>query len=174
MDFEIESEPIKGGQPPSVCLDTLIEYAAGRLAYSVRKHALKIELSCVLYGEIEGKPGVPVKHIAPRSYERLVQAARVLLKERSLACTKEALHESVGFYENMLADPDVPAFARIKCRENLDRIKTAVTSSGKNRFGYGHGQEQVIDLNEIDIVIRKKILDDMRGNGNDNNSSSSQ
>lgn len=163
MDIEeIESENIDpGGHPVTVCFDTLIEYVAERLAYSVRKTRLQMELSCILYGEIEDQPGVPVKRIAARSYERLVGKARALLKERSLICAVESKEESIGFYENLLADDDVPPAVRIKARENMDRIKQSITSSG---MGGHDNREQVIDLDKIDIVLRKKILEDIRGN----------
>lgn len=158
MDVEdIESEePKHKGKEATVCFDSIIEYAAERLAYSVRKYALKNELSLILYGEIKDKPGIPVKRIASRSFERLLAKARTLLKERSLTCSKEAREESIGFYENMLADPETPPFVRIKARENLDKIKTQVDPGSQSK------SEQVIDLNEIDIIIRKKILNDMR------------
>ncbi len=155
--MEIESEEPKdlGGHPTTVCFDSLIEYAAERLAFCVRKTKLKIELSCILYGEeVEGS-GIPKKRIAPRSYETLVGKARAILRERSLISSQEAREESIGFYENLLADEDTPSFARIKARENLDRIKQQSLSGVLP-------EEQVIDLDKIDIVIRKKILNDMR------------
>lgn len=158
---DIESEePKRKGKEATVCIDSLIEYAAERIAYSVRKYKLKTELSCILYGEHPDFPGVPIKRIASRSFERLCGKARALLKDRSLTGTKEAREESIGFYENMVADEEVPAFARIKARENLDKIKTQVNPGSQS----SSNPEQVIDLNEIDIVIRKKILKDIRGN----------
>lgn len=155
--MEIESEATKHpGQPPTVCLDSLIEFAAERLAFCVRKSRLKNELSLILYGEDPKYKNVPLKRIAPRSYERIVGKARTLLKQRSLICSAQAREEAVGFYENLIADADTPSFARIKAMENLERIKS------RSILSEGTSQEQVIDLNEIDIVIRKKILDDVR------------
>lgn len=151
---DIESEPVTKGRPVSVCLDSLIEYAAERLAFSVRKYALKKEISLILYGEDPKNPGVEIKRINPASFEKILTKARSLLKVRSLTSSEQAHHESIGFYENMLADEDTPASARIKARENLDRIKATGSA--------GAASEQIIDLNEIDIMIRKKILDGIR------------
>ncbi len=151
---DIKSEPATKGRPVSVCLDSIVEFAAERLAFSVRKAKLKTEISFILYGEDPKDSKFPAKRINPASYEKIATKARALLKKRSLVSTEQAHHESIGFYENLLADEDTPAFARIKARENLDRIKLAGSA--------GAAPEQIIDLNEIDIVIRKKILDGIR------------
>ena len=154
----------------TVCLDSLIEYAAERLAYSVRKARLKLELSLVLYGEDPDKPGQPIKRIAPRTYETLVGKARAILKERSLLCSEEARQESIGFYTNLLANPDTSDSCKIKARENLDLIM-AVSNLATTR---GVVQHQIIDLDKLGLTIdqKKKILEGMRGSNTTTSGSS--
>jgi len=157
MDRGSEDTTNRGAEV-TVCFDSIIEYAAERLAYSVRKSTLKLEVSLILYGEDPKNPGKPVQQIAPRTYETLAGKARALLKERSQIGSQQAREESIGFYENLLRDPEVSASAKIKARENLDRIQ--VVSS---LLPMGSVPDSAIDLNKLDLDTKKKILDSMRG-----------
>ena len=147
--------------------ESIIDYCVIRLAYSVRKYQLKQEVSMILYGlakDAEGKdiPDTPEQLVAIRTFERILKKAREVLHERSVAGSKEARQESVGFYENMIADEDTGPSARIKARENLDKIHGVVAVEA-TLLAVGQVNQNVIDVSKfeaLDLTIeqKKKLL----------------
>jgi hypothetical protein len=126
------------GRPKSVVLDSIVEYAAERMAYRVRKFALKREISLILYGprteKIDGKvvtyPDEPAKNMDQHSYENIRSAARKLLHERSIIVQAEARDDSVGLYESILADPCASNKDRMLAQQQLDKIHRVVSVDG--------------------------------------------
>jgi hypothetical protein len=106
----------------SLILDELIEYVAEQLAFCVRKAKIMTRISLVLYGEDLKKPGWPKQRIDGTTYEKIAGKARAMLRARSVISRTEAREESIGFYDTMLASDNVEDSAKIKCRQNLDKM----------------------------------------------------
>lgn len=162
---------MKPGPPASVVTDALVDYCVERMVYCVRKYVLKREVSLILYGEGEnedGSPsGQPKKLIEISAYERLRSRARQVLAERVAISTEKSKQESIGFYENMLLDPDVQPRTKIKARENLDKI-TKVADHNAPGFIPIVGQmtHRIVDVDKLGLTLeqKKKMLEDIRDN----------
>ena len=162
----------KGGGPNNtekkVLTGALIDYCVTRIAFSVRKYQLKKEVSIILYGEAlnpdGSESGQALKLIDQSMFENMCTRARKVLQERSVTGSIEARQESIGFYENMIADVTVSDKDRMKARENLDKIQRVVDQEGT--LIPGVIQHHVIDIDKLDLTLeqRKKLLEDARNN----------
>ena len=170
MPSDKENFP-KGGGPNNtekkVLTSALINYCVERIAYSVRKYQLKKEVSIILYGEAmesDGKTpsGQAVKLIDQSMFEKMCTLARKELQERSLTGSIKAREESIGFYENMIADTTVSDKDRMKARENLDKIQKVTIEQGI--LIPGIVQQHTIDISQLNLTLeqKKKLLKDTR------------
>ncbi len=169
--------------PATVVTDAIIDYVVTRLAYSVRKFQLKKEVSLILYGEAKEEvdrivngvsvkvkvgTGLPVKKVEISAFEKICSRARKVLHERSVSGSVEARKESIGFYENLIADENVHPNIKIKARSNLDKIQGVADHSGFSIPPIsGTIQHQVIDIDKLDLTQEqlKKLLDMKRESG---------
>ena len=150
--------PKGGGCEATVVTDGLVDYVVTRLAFSVRKYQLKKEVSLILYGPTEEDGSIPKKLIAINTFEVLCKKARGILHERSVAGKELARQESVGFYENMLADSTVSDSIKIKARENLDLIHSVAIAP------MSIVQHRVMDIDKMGLTLeqKKKLLEEIR------------
>lgn len=133
------------GPTASVVTEGLIEYAATRIAFSVRKYTLKREISIILYGEkqrvvnrmiggvetpVKIDTGEPVKLVEISGFEKICHKARELLRMRAATNSSEARNDSIGFYEGMISDPTVSDQMKIKARIALDKIMFVADHNG--------------------------------------------
>lgn len=150
----------------TIVLDSIVEYAVGRIAFCVRKYTLKREISLILFGPIsEDKPDTPKETIKPASFEKICAKARKILQDRVAENVITGKHESIGFYEELLADPKIAARTKIKARENLDKI----TGNAPLELGIipieGTVKHHHINIDSLGLTIeqKKKLLEDTRG-----------
>ena len=162
MPRDIVNFPKGGGSEATVVTDGLVDYVVERIAFSVRKYQLKREVSLILYGPISNKTedaDKPKKTIQVVSFENLCRKARAVLHERSVTGALVARQESVGFYENMLADPLTSSSSKIKARENLDAIHKLSIAPQTTVLN-----QHVVDLEKLKLTLEQKkiLLEDAR------------
>ena len=168
---------------PTVVTEGLINYVVTRMAFNVRKYVLKNEVSIILYGEgqkevqvvgasvgtmIKVGTGIATKLIAIKTYENLCKKARLVLKERATCGNVQARQESIGFYENLLADDNIQPRTKLRARQNLDKIMGVADHTGQG-FGVapmsGNNNTQVINVDTLGLTLeqKKKLLEESRG-----------
>ena len=158
MPSDKDKFPKGGGSEATVVTDALVDYTVQRLAFSVRKYQLKKEVSLILYGGkiVDGEETEePIKLIAIMSFERLCKKAREILHNRSVSGSQEARNESIGFYENLIADSTVSDGVRIKARENLDKIHNVVAADPAIPLT-GVLTHQIIDIDKLGLTLEQK------------------
>lgn len=139
-----------------VVLDSVIEFVMEQLAYRVRKFQLKKLVSLLLYGPKLDETGkvvdenIPAQDIEIGSFEKICHKARERLVERVAVTQKDALTDSVAFYESVLANPTVDEKTKIRAQENLDKLYSLVTI----RIGFSGNNE--------DDTVAKAIQDKLK------------
>jgi hypothetical protein len=150
----------------TVVMQNVVEYCADRMAYLVRKHRIKREISCMIYGQTDKDDelavAVPVQEICMEAYERIRNYARALMRQRSAVTQSEAREDSIGFWETILSDPDVGWSVKARARENLDEIHR-VKPMGAT-IPVGVASQETVKLSDLglDLAARKQALAALR------------
>lgn len=145
---------------------SIVEFCADRMAYLVRKHRLYCEVSCRVHGQTDEDDdisvAVPTKMIAMSTYEKVRNAARALMRQRSMVGHQQAKEESIAYWELLLTDPDVPWAVKARARENVDKIhQVAPLDVSLNVIAPVKETVSLADLG-LDLESRKKALDTLR------------
>lgn len=145
---------------------SIVEFAADRMAYLVRKQRLYREVSCRVYGQVDEDDdisvAVPKKMIAIDTYEKVRKAARALMRQRSMVGHQQARDESIAYWELLLTNPDVPWAVKARARENVDKIhQVAPADVHLNVVAPVKETVSLADLG-LDLESRKKALETLR------------
>jgi hypothetical protein len=137
----------------SVVLDTIIEFVMEQLAYRVRKFELKRLVSLLVYGPRPDNENVPLKDVDQSVFENVCSKARELMISRIAVAQKDALIDSISFYESVLAKPHVEERTKIRAQENLDKLHQLVQIRVK-MDGIGSGDDDATAK-----AIREKLIE---------------
>jgi translation elongation factor EF-1beta len=110
-----------------VVLDTVIEFVMEQMAYRVRKFEMKRLVSLLLYGPSPDNDEVPLQNMDQSVFEEICSKARERTIERIAVAKKDALIDSISFYESVLAKPHVPEKTKIRAQENLDKLHSLIS-----------------------------------------------
>lgn len=139
----------------------LAEIAARGIAFCESKSVIADKLSRLCYG-VNDDTGEPKKLITSELYRKVCDKGRAYLRVRASIGMDEARQDSIGFYENMVADHDMSPTARVRCRENLDKIMgVAVPDVTINVGGKTNGTVTLGELG-LDLSAKKAALAKMR------------
>jgi hypothetical protein len=101
-------------------LEAIVEIAAEGLAFCQKKSVIKNKLNSFRYGVDED--GEPLGRMPRSAFEKIFAKARLHLQRRAAVTKVEAREDSIGFYEHIIGNENEQALARIRCRENLDKL----------------------------------------------------
>ena len=144
---------------------SVVMYCADRMSICVRKHQIKREIECSLFGAVDetgpSEDWIPKHNMNPEGFEKIRTAARALMRQRSIVSEATAKEDSISFWEHCLTNPDVPWAVKARAQENLDVIKRVRPNAAS-----GNGQQvnvavqqtvTLADLN-LDLAGRKQAL----------------
>lgn len=113
----------------------IIEYVAELVCGGAYKHQIKAKVN-----EIFGMK------VSPRSIERLMQAARKLIKDRADILTTEAFRDSVSWLSGIIGDPDAPLKDRLAA--HAQRMEM-LGLSAKYRNNDGSPEEKADEIRQF-------------------------
>jgi len=154
-DFEKDDEQIyelQANKKATVCIPMLVEYCADRMAELGYKTQIRRELSCIVYGEIQKKSGIPVQYMTQDCYGKIRKLAKALIRRRVIAGSEEAKSESLAYWERLLRNPDVPWAIKARARENLDKLLQLVEPEHK----LVGDTKKTITLKELGLSLQDK------------------
>jgi len=146
----------------TVVLETIVEHCADRMAFLVRKHKIARELSCLVYGSVDDEGEVPLQNMPSHTYEKIRGLARAMLRQRASVGQTEAREDSIGYWEQMLLDPDVPWSVKARARENIDAILCVKAPEISLTATATLGDSVCLSDLGLDLEGRKAALDAIR------------
>ena len=147
------------------CIPMLVEYCANRTAELAFPSQIRRELSCVLYGEVQGKSGIPIKYIDEGSHKKITRLAKAMLRRRVLMNAEDEMVESLTYWKRMLSNEDVPWAVKARARENLDRImRLSPEQNTTVNVNTQNNTTTVVKLEDLglDLTEKKEALDALR------------
>lgn len=162
----VDSEQMVGKKDgkKQIVIQRLIEYAADRMAYLVRKHQINREISIMLYGATSKTSGIPKKNLHFSTFEKILHGARALMRQRSSMQQLDARDDSIAYWECMLTDPDVPWAIKARARENLDKLNCVSMPDVSLLVHAGQSGKQTVALKDLglDLESKKQALEKLR------------
>jgi hypothetical protein len=127
-----------GGRPATIVIDEMVELVAEMQCMRMKKFAIKRAIE-----------DVATQKIAQSSFEKLMRLARNLNQQRATSATENMSTETIGFYQDVIADPDAPIKEKLKAQEQLEHFL------GLGARFKGSGESADVTASKIRIFLEK-------------------
>ena len=109
----MEKQDVKhpGGRPATIVIDEMVELVAEMQCMRMKKFAIKRAIE-----------DVATQKIPQSSFEKLMRLARNLNQQRAASAAENMSTDTIGFYQDVIADPEAPIQQKLKAQEQLEHF----------------------------------------------------